>query len=265
MKSGVSYPSYAADATYSMVSGSTADASFPVQNLADLYNVRTVFKAGASGASAFTLVFSATRALQFLGLVHHNGPAAATVRYRLFSDTNPDPVGNSAHMVLDTGALTLQTSSLFSQTFPAKLAAATSARSLRVDLSSNPVAWIVGALELAGWWEWTDVAVARELGIASNDAVVQQPFNVDHTMSSFGPRTWAGVRNFADQSESASTFQDFQLATKTAKPFVFCWDISDSTTYARECFLARNNGLTPASMNDYPGSAQSFNFLEHVR
>ncbi len=220
MRSGVSYPSYAALPSYAMVSGS-ANASFPVSNLSDLYNLRTVFQATASGVVAFTFTFPSAQLIQFLGLLHHNGPPGSTVRWRLYSDV-------LTTQILDTGTLSLVTSSLFPQCFPYKMASALSVRSGRVDLSSNAVAWIIGAMELAGWWEWQDVGVGREIGFEANDTVVQQPFNVDHAMSSFSPRAWTATRALTDQSENLTTFQDFQLfATKTAKPFVFCWDIAD--------------------------------------
>lgn len=264
MRSGVSFPSYAADPTYAMVTG-TADASYPVSNLADLYNIRTVFKAGGTGAIAFTFIFPANRTIQMIGLLHHNAPAAATVRYRLFSDNNPDPVGNSAHQILDSGALTLQTNSLYPQCFPYRMSAATAVRSGRVDLSSNTVAWVVGGLELAGWWEWTDVQYSREFGLTPNDTVVAQPMGVDHAMSQFSPRTVKGSRALTDQAENLSTAMDFQLATKTSKPFVWAWDAADATTFARECFLVRNASLGPPVQNDYPSGSQTFEFVEHLR
>lgn len=264
MKSGVSYPSYAADPTYAMVTG-TADASYPVANLTDLYNIRTVFKAGASGAIAFTFIFPANRTIQMIGLLHHNGPAAATVRYRLFSDNNPDPVGNPTHQILDSGALTLQTSALFPQCFPYRMSAATAVRSGRVDLSANALPWIIGAMELAGWWEWTDVSVPRELGLRNHDSVVAQPFGVDHAMSQFAPRSLVGTRDLTDQSENLTTALDFQLATKTSKPFLWVWDASDPATFARECFLARNAAINPPVQNAFPSGRQSVSLVEHLR
>lgn len=264
MKSGVSFPSYAADPAYAMITG-TADASYPVANLSDLYNIRTVFKAGATGAIAFSFIFPANRTIQFLALLHHNGPAAATVRYRLFSDNNPDPVGNAAHQIADSGALTLQTSTLFPQCFPYKMTAALAVRSGRVDLSANSVAWVIGALELSGWWEWTDVAVSRQFGLKAQDAVAAVPFGVEHAMSQFNPRTVSGTREIVDQSENLTTALDFQLEKKTSKPFVWCWDVADSATYARECILVRNAQLVSPLQLDYPAGKQSFIFSEHLR
>jgi hypothetical protein len=264
MRSGVSYPSYAADPTYAMVTG-TANASYPVANLADLYNIRTVFKTTTAGAIAFTFIFPANRTIQLLALLHHNAAAGATVRYRLFSDNNPDPVGNAAHMIHDSTAVALQTGSNFAQSQPYRLAAATAVRSGRVDLSAMSVPWSIGGLELAGFWEWADVAVPREFGIRSNDVIAQQPFGVDHAMSQFGPRTFRGTRELVDQSENLTTAIDFQLATKTSKPFVWVWDAADSATYARECALVRNQRLNPPQMLEYPSGRQSFDLVEHLR
>lgn len=264
MRSGVSYPSYSADATYTMLIGA-ANASYPVANLADIYNIRTVFKASGAGAVGFTLLFPASRTIQLLTLLHHNSPANGTVRYRLFSDNNPDPVGNAAHMIHDSGLITLQTSTYFAQSQPYRLSAAMSVRSARVDLSGNPSPWSIGGLDLSGFWEWQDVAVPREFGIKSNDVTASQPFGVDHMMSQFGPRQIRGTRELVDQSENLTTALDFQLAVKTSKPFVWVWDAADSTTFARECILVRNARLNPPQMLDYPAGRQAFDFIEHLR
>lgn len=262
MRAGVSFPSYAADPTYAMVAG-TANASYPVQNLSDLYNIRTPFQSNGIGNVSFSFVFTATKSLQLLALLHHNGTAGSTIRWRLYSDAamTAQVYDSSALPLFPTGSAP---SSLYPQCFPLKIGA-TSARAGRVDLAGNDSAWSVGAVELSGWWEWTDVAVPRSLGVQNSDIVAQQPFGVDHTMGQFAPRIVQGTRELTDQSENSTTALDFQLEKKTSRPFVFCTDVSDPTTYPRECLLVRNARLLPPTMTDYPSGKQGFQFLEHVR
>lgn len=260
MRSGVSFPSFAGDATYAMLANS-AKTDFPVQNLSDLYNVRSIFESSAVAATAFSAVFSATRTIQLLTLVHTNAGALATVRYRLYSDAA------MTALVYDTGVTPMfptgsAPSTVYPQNFPLLLPAPTACRAIRIDLSSQQ--WQIGAVELSGWWEWDDVAVSREIGIKTNDVVVQQPFGVDHVMSQFSPRTIKATRNMADQAENSTTALDFQLEKKTSRPFIWCWDIADPTTYPRECVLVRNSALTPPQQQAYPGGTQTFNFQEHL-
>lgn len=263
MRSGVSFPSYAANPTYAMITGA-ADALYPVANLADLYNIRAPFKASAAGVVAFSGVFTATKAVQFLALLHHNGAAADTIRVRLYSDAGMTSVvyDSTAISLFPTGSAP---NSLYPQCFPLRLSAATNARAFRIDLSANALPWVIGGLEISGFWQWTDVAVPREIGFQNTDVIVAQPFGVDHAMSQYGPRTISGSRDVTDQSENLSTAMDFQLATKTNKPFVWCWDVDDATTYPREVVLVRNAKLNPTVQNEYPSGKQSFAFLEHLR
>jgi hypothetical protein len=59
-----------------------------VANLADLRQIRTVFKASASGAIAFKATLSANASVEFLALVHHNAVDGATYRFRTYSDAS---------------------------------------------------------------------------------------------------------------------------------------------------------------------------------
>lgn len=245
-----------------MITGA-ANASYPVANLSDLYNIKTPFIANASGAVAFSAVLPASKSLSFLALLDHNGGAADTVRWRLYSDAA------MTAMVLDSAALPLfpagsSVSSTYPQNFPYRFNAVT-ARAVRVDLSANAAAWAIGAIEMGGFWEWTDVAVPRSSGFQNADAEANQPFSADHVMGQFAPRIISGTRETVDQSENATTAQDFLMEKKTALPFVWCWDTADATTYPRECVLVRNAKIQNPVQNSYPTGKQSFSFVEHLR
>lgn len=268
MKSGVSFPSYASLPAFAMVSGS-ADASYPVQNLSDLKRIRRIFKAGATGAVSFTFILPAAASIQFLGLMDHNGAAGSTVRYRLFSDNNPDPVGNAGAIVHDSTAVGIfptgsAPSTLWAQNRPYKITAAVTARSCRIDLSAHASKWEIGGLEIAGWWEWTDVAVPREFGVSPTDVVVDLGANIQETRSQWSPRTVIVQRSVVTQTENETTAQDFMLEKQLSKPFVWVWDYDDATTWPREVILVTNASMPRNPQNTYPAGSQSFAFLEHL-
>lgn len=277
MRSGVGYPSYAPEAVYALVTGSQ-DANYPIQNLSDLTHIRTPFATTATAAIAFTFTLPVARVIQLLSLVHcagttdaHTGaPTGDTIRWRLFSDNNPDPTGNPTHIVSDSGVVPLLPGgaapyAAYPQMSPYILGAPTTVRSGRIDLSASTGPWAIGGLEIAGWWEWTDVGVPREIGFDNRDIVTQGAFDVDYTTSVVGLRVTKGQRAVMDQSEARSTAADFLYDRGFDKPFVYCWDIGDVSVYPRECVLMRNNTITPPTMNDYPAAQFDYDFLEHYR
>lgn len=267
MKSGVSFPSYASLATLAVVTG-TLNASYPLSNLSNLKNIRKVAKTSTTGVLAFTFVLPAAVSIQFLALVHHNAAGAETVRIRLFSDNNPDPVGNAGAIVHDSTAVAMfpsgaAASSDYPQNRPYRLSAAVTARSGRIDLSSHASNWQIGGLEIGGWWEFQDVQVPRSLGLQSNDAVVDQGGNIEDVTQMWSPRR-VGIQRLVLQSENETTMMDFQLEKKTSNPFMWVWDMDDPSTWPREAMLVTNYTLPGAPSGDHPSGRQSFDFIEHL-
>lgn len=86
MKSGVSFPSYYSLPVWAADSGAADAADYPVTNLSDLKRIRRVWRAAAVGQTAKKFTLPAAKALQFLGLSHHNAPVGAAFRFQLFSD-----------------------------------------------------------------------------------------------------------------------------------------------------------------------------------
>lgn len=268
MRSGVSFPSYQG-ATMAMATGA-ASADYPVSALASAQSIRSVFRASAPGAIAVTFIFSAAKMMEFLGILHHNAPAGATFRWRLFSDANPDPVGNAAHQVWDSGVIAFyppdaEVSSVYPAVRPYLLPSDRSVRSGRLDLSAHGAAWEIGALELAGWWGWEDVAVPREIGVKNSDVTSEQPNGGDHVMGKFAPRIFSGSRDSVEIQTERATALDFQRAKGTYQPFVWVWDYDDPETWAREVMVVRNSALTPLTQNDHPSGRIAFGFMEHLR
>lgn len=269
VRAGVSFPSYADKAAYAMVSGA-ADVDYPVANLGDFSSVRRLFKAAATGAVSFTAILPAAQLLRMIGLAHHNASAAETVRIRLFSDNNPDPTGNPGAIVHDSGAVAMfpagaAPSARYAQVRPYILNVPVTARSMRIDLSANAAPWQIGMLEIANWWEWSDVSVSREFGLDNQDVVYSQPLDVDHVTSVWSPRTIRGAREVIDQSEVHTTALDFINEKMMDRPFVWLWDYGDPATWVREAIVVVNADLPPPVANDYPSGSFTFSFGEFMR
>lgn len=274
MRTALSINSVASLATFAMVAGSAANASYPVQNLADLQRIKRPFQANAVGASSFTFTLPALKPVQFLSLVRIAGAAPGnTVRFRLWSDNNPDPVGNAAHIIHDSTALPIipgggapyGLEDMWPPIFPYALGASVNAQSGRIDLSASAGNWQIGGMEISGLWAWTDSAVNRENSQDNRDVVTELPFNSDAPTQMWSPRTVKLSRSLVDQSEARTTAMDFFGQTRMYQPFVYCWDIDDSATYQRECVLMRNASIAGPQMLDNPGAKLEFDFVEHMR
>lgn len=268
MTAGVSFPSYIRQATWAQVTGGW-NASYPLANLGDLKRIRRVAKASGTGVRVFTFTFPAGVPLQFFSMLHHNGLAGATVRYRLFSDTNPDPVGNVANMIHDSGLKQLfpagsSPSSDYPQCHPYLLSAPLTVRSGRIDLSSHlSGGWEIGGFELSGFWSWPDVTVPREFGVQPADIVSELPDNIDHGMKIWSPRVVAGSRGGVEQTE-LTTLLDFQREKGLFTPFVWVGDYDDVTTWPREVFPVTQNRFLPGGAVQYPLARIGFDFGEHL-
>lgn len=268
MKSGVSFPSYIGQATWAQVTGAW-NASYPLANLGNLKRIRRVALGSGLGVRAFTFTFPAAVPLQFMSMLHHNGVAGNTIRYRLFSDANPDPVGNVANMIHDSGLKQLfpvgsAPSSDYAQCHPYLLDAALNVRSGRIDLSSHLVTpWQIGGFELSGFWSWPDVTVPREFGVMPADIITELADNVDHGMTIWSPRSVLGSRGGVDQTELIKLL-DFQREKGLFTPFVWMWDYDDPTTWPREVFLVTQNRFIAGGAVQYPQARFGFDFGEHL-
>lgn len=266
--SGVSYPLYAG-AVYAMVTGA-ADPDFSVQNLDDMVSVRSVFLATAPGAIALTFTRLTAADIRFLGLLHHNADPAATFRWRLFGAGAPDPATNAANLIYDSTALPFypagaEKSDLFPAVTPHILPAYAHTLCGRLDLSAQADAWEIGALAIAGWWDWPAISVPRELGVENTDVVVLQTAGADHGMAQWAPRVMRGDRSEIIIADEQAKILNFQFDQGVSRPFVWVRDYSDPATWPNECFVARNSTVPTLNKAVHPVGKFAFDLIEALR
>lgn len=258
--SGVSFPSFAHEAAWS--TAAAMDPDFPVSNLSDLVNLRRVALRTAVGATTLDFVLPAARSIDFLAIAHHNAGPAATVAIQLSSGVDP-----GANLVWVAPAQPLRPvadDSLFPHLFPHRLPAPVLARSGRLTFSPNDTPLEIGAIEIGRFWKWNDVSVPREIGIDSTANVFSGAGGVEHVTRQWSARTVRGERAVVDQLELDTTLLDFQRANGLWKPFVWCWDVSDPATWAREAMLVTNSDVQPGEVTDYLAGRMGFAFREHL-
>lgn len=258
-RSLVCQPSYVSGATFAMITG-TAHADYPVSNLGDLKRIRRVFKASASGAIAFSCVLAADQTVECVPLIHHNATDAATYRIRSYSDA-----GMTA-LVDDSGTLAFSISSdaQFSAVTPYVLASALTVRAVRVDLSDIGTAWQIGAMDVAGLWDFEPVS-RRSLGLLAQDEVAEHAEGVSHVTRLFAPRLVESGRELITVATDGYTFRDFLKTKGRSEPFVWVRAYEEAGSWQREALLVRNASLPP--LNRQPSTLANFDlrFVEHLR
>lgn len=247
MKSGVSFP-VQTGLSFSL-SGGSAVTGYPVQNLADLFSIRTIFKAAAGGV---TIAYSlpAAAAVSFLGIAHHNAEAGATYRHQIGG--------------FDSGTLAFPARGLFQPCTPTVFTPVT-ASSGTLTLSSHSTGWRIGGLVVGTFFDWSGVSVPREIGLKPNDVIIQTIDGADHGMTQFKPRLFSGQRETLDADTEELELLRFQRRMGISKPFMWVWDADDNTTWDRECALVRNDALPSFRRREYPAGDFSFRFIEHLR
>jgi hypothetical protein len=246
MRSGVAYPNYTGSFS---LSGATADSDFPVSNLGDLESTRDTAK--FSGPGEITVSLGSAKSVGLISLVQHNASEGATWQVVL---------KNGGTTVADSGVVDLPTSEIFPQTTPYCPAAAVTATTAIITLSDQD--WIIGGVQAAGFWSFTDVAVPREIGVVANDTIVEH-LGADHTTKLFSPRSFSGTREAVDFTTEQNTALDF-LKHYEGRPFTWVWDADDPTTWANECFLARQPQPEPFGKLMRPQGRVSFRLVEHL-
>ncbi len=267
MRSGVSFPSYAGQGTWSAGTATTFDADYPVTNLSDLKRITRKAKvAGATTYAFFNLTFAAFRTINFCAMLNHNIVAPTKWRMRFYAEA----VANIANTpLLDTGLIDVWPSgsapisglpAVTPFVFPASASVRTGI--LAVEIAAGLPE--IGGFECGGWWEWTDVAVPRELGISGNGTQEDMGGGVVHAMKEWSPRLIKGTRSVVDQSEIETTALDFQREKRLSQPFVFLTDFDDPTTWPREAVLVKNVTIPPSQIFDVDVGRFAFEFREHI-
>src|SRR5690349_17721043 len=109
MRSGFGYPSYQSTfKTWTAVAGGW-NANYPLANLGQMVRLQPPARASGGGNRTLTWTLDSMQQVQFFALIGHNLTAGDTYRLRIFSDNNPDPVGNAGSITLDTGVMSIPT------------------------------------------------------------------------------------------------------------------------------------------------------------
>lgn len=244
MTSGVSLYSRSAAATWGAVTGAWST-DYPVSNLGDLIFISKVARVTpAGGVVAFTFNLGAVQTIQFLSLVNHTILAPATMRVRLFSDLNPDPVGNAAAIVYDSAATAVWPTGGPVASYPSQRPLRVSAAGLavgsgRIDLAAVSGPIDIGGLEVSQFWAW-DLSPGKDFGFDSRDPSLQLATGPADGTDGWLPRVLSGQIDFLRLAEASTTGLDFQSTQGLAKPFMFVENLEDASTWARGAMLARN-------------------------
>lgn len=255
MKSGISYPSYARDMTWSSTSGIGWQADYPVTNVGLLDEVRRVASANAAANNIFGAL-AANKPIDFVALVHHNLPAGHVVNLIVYSDA-------AKTVQVHNGNYTVPAAGDFPAVLPMRLPAAVSGRAIYIGIPTTGQQLEVGAVEVGLFWEW-NVEVPRAIGVDSRSSVTEFA-GVQHVTRQWAPRIVTGERELIAQSEVDTKFMDFQMDTGLSKAFVWCWDAEDPTTWARQSMLVTNSSLPPGTVPDWNVGRMGFAFREHLR
>lgn len=255
---GASYPIHSTAGVFAMLSGS-ADADYPVTNLADPKAIVTPFVASASGAISFKVTLPANKTTEFLALARHNGIDGATYRFRSYSDTGMTALMDDSTVLAFTGLAGSQ----FKPTTPYRFATPQSARAVRVDLSDIGVPWKIGAMIVAGFWDLTHHD-ARALGIRSRDGVNDVGDGVRRGTRQFSPRGYTLGNGLIDWTTDGRSFHDFHRDMKLSEPFVWVRDLGDAATWPRECDLVRNQSRPAMGKNANIYGSLALDMIEHL-
>lgn len=269
MTTGVSLNSRSSTATFATISGSWSS-DYPVANLGDLWLISKVAKVTpASNLAAFTFVLPSAVPVQFLAFVRHTMAVGALFRIRLFSDNNPDPVGNAGAIVHDSTDTAVWPSGApitgYPSTRPYLISSPVTARSGRINFSSLAAAVEFGGLEIGSWWGWPGFSPGKESVFVSSAPRTNLIGGAQVIEDVWTPRKVDGQIDLLAMATAATTGLDFQKRASLAKPFVYVQDIDDATTWARHCWLARNSELPPTVGRLYRHDTFQFRFREHYR
>jgi len=267
---GVSIFSQASSAVWTLNTG-TPNTAYPIANLTDLINICNPFKfTPVANAAEFAFVLPAPAMIQFLAFIRHT-ISTGTMRVRLWSDNNPDPVGNAAHIVYDSTAVNVWPGGSggliagYSPTRPFLLPAPVTAQSGLITFASiNPTSRSIGGFEISQFLPW-DISEGAEFGFSTDAPSPIVMGGGDDTPVTNLIRTANGQTDFLSTDISTRASIDFMQTTGLQRPFVFVQEYTDATTWARWCFLARNSSLPPLIGAIFGHDQFQFRLKEFVR
>lgn len=267
MRTGFGYPSFIGQMT--MIDQGGFRAVTPISNAADIIRIFPPAMATAAGTRNVYFALAAPQSVQFLALVNHNLAAGDTMRVQLFSDANPDPVGNFAHMIYDSGVISVwpgggAPARNLNATRPHLLPAPLTIQSGRVQVGAAQQ-FAFGALEVAQWLELPGLGYNREFGLDDSSSTQAFVGGAEYQPDVITPRLINGQVDYWAISALTNLGIDFQKAVGQRQPFVWVEDIDDPLTWARRCVLVRNKSLPPMVGAIYRHDTFQLRLVEHIR
>lgn len=263
MTAGVSIDSYSEGAVWTSITG-TWDTNYPITNLGDLPRPSAVSRVvPVSGAIAIKGVLAAAAPVGIVALVHHTMAADAQMRVRLYSDDA------QTAQVLDSGTIAVwPTGSAPVTNFLAVrpyIPTLTTAKSIRIDLTSISGTIDIGAIEVANFWNWAGVSNGSTIGFDVRAPAMAFAGGASQGVEQFMPRIYSGQIDYVKLADAASNGIDFQKLKGTSYPFVVVDDYEDAPAWLHGCFFARNSDVPPLVGAMYRHDTFQFRLTEHVR
>ena len=252
------------------LSGGSWSAGLPLANLKDRLTTKVARSSNALAASTqFDLDLGAQRNLRLFALLGSNLSAAATVRWRLYTDSG------YAQLVHDTGALPVSWAALDAETlsgwrpdFWHVLPSTLTARYLRVSIvdTANPAGYIeVGrALVMPAWQPAVNIAYGNPLHYDHSATVIERALG--------GPR-YAGRRRplrrqhlelpNLTSSEGHQAILEMQRTLGRDGELFFVHDSAVTDFYqSQRSFLATMDEIDPLEQPYFANYASSLTLLE---
>lgn len=265
MRTGVGFPSHAQDVAWSAPSGWAA--AFPVANLGSMLKPTKVARTTGSGTREIRGILPEARPTQFIALVNHDLPKGATLTVELYSNATPD--GSATGRLYASGAIEVWPGvsapvSGYPSIRPIVLPQVYAARSMRLTFStSGPMS--IGAVEMAGWWEWIGISPGKEIAMESREPDRPLIGGVSSVVPGVLTRQINGQIDYLKVGGKTDAVLDFQRTMDLDRPFVFVTDQDAPESWPRTTLLAVNAQVPPLTGALYKHDRFTFRFAEHWR
>lgn len=263
MKTGVIHPSIMDQATFAADVGGW-DASYGMQNMADLVRPSKIARATGDGIHNFIVDFPTEQSVRAIAIIGHNAALTSTLQVSVHHDA-----GASGNVVWDSGSVPFYPSGVkvsgYRHIRPFILPANASGQSVYIRMSANDVPYEIQAVEIGDFWEWPGISYGRELGVLQDGSEIPLLGGASYRSESPRPRRVAGLIDYMKMAETTTTGLDFQKRVDIQKPFVWAEDYDDSSTWPRKCLLVRNQELPPMAGALYRHDRFPIQLVEHLR
>lgn len=249
MTAGVSIESWSSTAAFS---GSGFDANYPVTNLSDVVRSSNIARVSGGATTAITAALGAAHPVSCVGLIHHNLQVGDTVRVQAGAYDSGTvavwpagaPAGYRCHRPF---------------VFPE-----VSASSVTVTITAAGDLEL-GAIEIARFWEWPGISPGAQVGLTAVAADLDYVGGGAGLIGAERVRTYSGQIDKIQMTLAATRGLDLQGFKGKSQPLLFVEDLADPASWARRCFLARQNELPAAVGAVYRHDAYQIRLVEWLR